>query len=126
MISKVYLVSAGYLYHVSKASVDLIIPDSQSGGEVQVLSVITKPFVDLIVQLNDTVLECWATPNCTDADDASLIKTYCGTSKTEIYVVAKVVDNNGKEILNTNDVATQEDLQKCKTTLLHCSQFLLR
>ncbi|ODM96861.1 Sodium-dependent phosphate transport protein 2A [Orchesella cincta] len=28
-------VITGYLYHASKATVDLIIPDSQSGGEIQ-------------------------------------------------------------------------------------------
>lgn len=91
----------------------MIIPDSQTGGEIQVLSVITNPFVDLIVQLNDTVLECWATPNCTDADDASLIKEYCSSSRTEITVQERVVDLNGKEILNIRDVAVQNDLQRC-------------
>lgn len=108
----------GYLYHVSKATVDLIIPDSQSGGEIQVLSVITRPFVDLIVQLNDTVLECWATPNCTDADGASLIKEFCSTVKTKIYVESKVVDKNGREILHSNDVTSQEDLQRCERDLI--------
>jgi len=111
--------STGYLYHASKATVDLIIPDSQGGGEIQILSVITNPFVDLIVQLNDTVLECWATPNCTDADDASLIKEFCKTAKTEITVHERVVDLNGKEILNIRDVARQEDLQKCMYTTTH-------
>ncbi|ODM87561.1 Sodium-dependent phosphate transport protein 2B [Orchesella cincta] len=106
-------VITGYLYHASKATVDLIIPDSQSGGEIQILSVITNPFVDLIVQLNDTVLECWATPNCTDADDASLIKEYCKTAKTEIVVHERVIDTNGKELLNIRDIAKQEDLRRC-------------
>ena len=77
------------------------------------MSVITNPFVDLIVQLNDTVLECWATPNCTDADGASLIKEFCSTAKTQIFVQGRVVDLNGKEILNIRDVAVQNDLQKC-------------
>ncbi|CAL8121936.1 unnamed protein product [Orchesella dallaii] len=106
-------VITGYLYYASKATVDLIISDSQSGSDIQILSVITNPFVDLIVQLNDTVLECWATPNCTDADDASLIKEFCKTAKTEIVVHERVVNHNGKEILNIRDVATQEDLQRC-------------
>lgn len=103
----------GYLYWVSKATTDLLIPDSQSGGEIQLLSVLTNPFVDLIVQLNDTVLDCWANPNCTEADDASLIKEWCGARKTEIVVQERVVDFNGNEVINIREVARQEDLQKC-------------
>lgn len=103
----------GYLYWVSKATTDLLIPDSQSGGEIQLLSVLTNPFVDLIVQLNDTVLDCWANPNCTEADDASLIREWCGARKTEIVVQERVVDFNGKEVINIREVARQEDLQKC-------------
>jgi hypothetical protein len=55
--------------------------DGQAGsGEVEILSVITKPFVNLIVQLDKDVLECWSQTNCTRLDD-SLIKDQCEVKK---------------------------------------------
>jgi len=77
-----YLKIAGYLEHTTKAIMDKLVDGSSGGGEVQVLSVITKPLVDRIVQIDKEVLECWSKgDNCTDADDLKLIKQYCSDKK---------------------------------------------
>ena len=54
-----------------------ITPDSNSGGEIELLGVITKPFVNMIVQLDKAVLNCWSEPGCETHDNSSLIKLYC-------------------------------------------------
>lgn len=62
---------------------DSLVTNSSGGGEVELLGKITKPFVNLIVQIDKSVLECWSAPVC-DKLNASLIKEYCtvkGSSK---------------------------------------------
>lgn len=65
----------------------LVDENSTTGGEVEILGVITKPFVNLIVQIDKSVLECWSQENCTKHENSSLIKENCAPkpkSKTGI------------------------------------------
>ncbi len=43
-------------------------------GEVDIIKIITEPFVDLIIQINGTVLDEWAVGNCHDCE---LQKRHC-------------------------------------------------
>lgn len=77
-------VTTGYLYHLTTAIMDGLVGETGSGGgEIQLLGAITKPFVDLIVQLDKKVLECWSKPNCNGSDDASLQKQKCGSGECD-------------------------------------------
>jgi len=103
------------LYHVSKAVVEVLVPDSENGGEVKLLSVLTEPFVNLIVQLDESVLDCWSNPNCTDKVDASLIKENCSISGTSIEVTEKGYDARGVLVYSPHTIVfLQENVQKCK------------
>lgn len=55
------------------------IPNGTAGGEVEILSVITDPFVDLIVQLDKEVLDCWAL-DCPEAGNLTLLKEDCSST----------------------------------------------
>jgi len=60
------------LYHMCDK-----IADGMAGGgegEVDIIKVITDPLVDLVIQINSTVLEDWAADEC---DDCQLQKIYC-------------------------------------------------
>ncbi|XP_021943234.1 sodium-dependent phosphate transport protein 2B isoform X2 [Folsomia candida] len=76
-------VTTNYLYHVTTAIMDSLIPtNSSGGGEIELLGKITKPFVNLIVQIDKEVLECWAKPDCTKHENSSLIKDLCKVKKS--------------------------------------------
>lgn len=63
----------------------LVGEDSTGGGEVEILGVITKPFVNLIVQIDKSVLECWSQEGCTKHDNSSLIKSNCAKKAKKIF-----------------------------------------
>ncbi|XP_065584019.1 sodium-dependent phosphate transport protein 2A-like, partial [Artemia franciscana] len=65
----------GYLEFVSGEITSGLSESSGAGGEIEILKVITGPAVDLIVQLNKTVLDKWALGEWQDVN--SLLKT-CG------------------------------------------------
>ncbi|ODN00160.1 Sodium-dependent phosphate transport protein 2B [Orchesella cincta] len=74
-------VTTGYLEKVTGSIMDALVGDnSTSGGEIEILGVITKPFVNLIVQIDKKVLECWSNVNCTEHENSSLIKDNCAKS----------------------------------------------
>ena len=74
-----------------------IMPDTQSGGEFQLLSVLTNPLVDRIVQLDPAVIECWSNPVCNSSLlNASLLREYCDTRNITIEMVAKGFDDMGR------------------------------
>ncbi|CAG7816317.1 unnamed protein product [Allacma fusca] len=75
-------VTTHYLYHLTSAVMSGMSQNSTSGGEVEILTVITKPLVNLIVQLDKKVLECWAKPDCTKFDNSSLMKDLCPAKKS--------------------------------------------
>ncbi len=90
-------------------------PEEQCGGQIQLLSVITKPFVNLIVQLDKDVLECWSTPNCTSADGKSLILEYCGNRKLTTELSQRSLDENGRVLEETLFNRTESRvLEKCE------------
>jgi len=60
------------LYHMCTGIADQLA--GGGSGEVDIIKVITDPFVDLIIQINSTVLEDWAADEC---DDCKLQKIYC-------------------------------------------------
>jgi sodium-dependent phosphate cotransporter len=60
------------LYHMCSSIADQL--TGGGSGEVDIIKVITEPFVDLIIQINSTVLEDWAADEC---DDCQLQKIYC-------------------------------------------------
>ncbi|KAK2717516.1 sodium-dependent phosphate transport protein 2B-like [Artemia franciscana] len=66
----------GYLEFVSGEITSGLSESSGAGGEIEILKVITGPAVDLIVQLNKTVLDKWALGEWQDVN--SLLKTVCG------------------------------------------------
>jgi hypothetical protein len=99
---------------VSKAVVDVLVPDSESGGEIRLLSVLTEPFINLIVQLDESVLDCWSNPNCTDKLDASLIKENCSSSVTQIEMEERGFDARGVLVYSPRKmIVLQEQEHKC-------------
>lgn len=101
------------MYHVSKAWVEALVPDSESGGEVKLLSALTEPFVNLIVQLDETVLDCWSDVNCTDAKD-SLIMQKCRTSSAKLDVTQRILDVKGNLVHSSRDVSIHSTSRNCK------------
>ena len=89
-------------------------PDKQSGGNFQLLSVLTKPFVNLIIQLDRNVLECWSSPNCTHLENASLIREYCDNRQVKIELVELITDSSGQRIEENRSISISENLRKCK------------
>jgi len=67
-----------YMLNLSTAITEGLATNRPGGGEVKLLQTITKPLVKLIVQIDKTVLQCWSNANCTEYENASLIKSYCG------------------------------------------------
>lgn len=98
---------------VSKAVVDLLVSDPESGGEIQLLSVLTTPFINLIIQLDESVLECWSNPNCTEGYNSSLIKEYCKTTTARIDVYEKLSDAQGNLVSTNSGFTVQESNHKC-------------
>lgn len=105
--------SAGYLEKVTGAIMDKLVDEnSTSGGEVEILGVITKPFVNLIVQIDKNVLECWSQENCTTHDNSSLIKENCAKSpksaKRYRYELPEYLLNADEISTSTTPAPTQE------------------
>ena len=76
-----------------------IMPDTQAGGDFQLLSVLTNPLVDRIVQLDPAVIECWSNPVCNSSLlNASLIREYCSSINTTIDLTQTRTDPLGRMI----------------------------
>ncbi|CAG7833929.1 unnamed protein product [Allacma fusca] len=101
-------VCTGYLFHLTSAIMSGIRRETASGGEIQILTVITKPFVNLIVQLDKKVLECWSKPGCETYENASLIKS-CSKTKTS-YPLLNESDSSS---FNLTDNSTGSSGGKC-------------
>ena len=67
-------VGQGYLEYVSYEVTKGL--EGASASEIELLTVITDPFTQLIIQLNTTVLDEWALGN-ENFSDASLVKINC-------------------------------------------------
>ena len=92
-------------------------PDENAGGEVEILGKITKPFVNLIVQLDKKVLECWSEPGCTKYENSSLIKSNCASKKSKFMVMKLASADLGAdlyELSSTTDMSVDEPTSKCK------------
>ncbi|CAG7733910.1 unnamed protein product [Allacma fusca] len=105
-------VVSGFLYYLSDAIMKGLMPDKQSGGDFQLLSIITKPFVNLIVQLDRNVLECWSSPNCTQLENSSLIREYCNVNQLTIKVIESRSDGKGGVVTGESTIL-QNNTLKC-------------
>lgn len=86
-----------------------------SGGEVEILGKITKPFVNLIVQLDKKVLECWSEPGCTKYENSSLIKSNCASKKSKFMAMEfSSADFDAYNLSSTTDASVDEPISKCK------------
>ena len=83
-----------------------LVSDSSSAGEIQLLSALTNPFVNLIVQLDFSVLDCWSTPGCISPDDATLVRRYCNSAVLRVEVIEEVRNVNGDVVMQ--NIATQQ------------------
>lgn len=99
---------------MSNYLVDLLVPDSDAMGEVKLLSALTEPFVNLIIQLDESVLDCWASLNCTDRADDSLIKQKCSTNTATIDISERIFDSQGKLLSTKSDVAIHSTEIPCE------------
>ena len=96
-------------------------PDTQAGGEFQLLSVLTNPLVDRIVQLDPEVIECWSNPACnSNLLNASLLREYCGVSNSiTIEFTQTRLDTMGRMIAPiARGSKVVENRVKCKTFAL--------
>ncbi|CAL8126774.1 unnamed protein product [Orchesella dallaii] len=101
-------VTTGYLEKVTGSIMDSLVDEnSTSGGEIEILGVITKPFVNLIVQIDKKVLECWSNINCTDHDNSSLIKANCAKSSSKkLELTFLPMDGSPKYDIYQDDTTT--------------------
>ncbi|XP_035715121.1 sodium-dependent phosphate transport protein 2A isoform X2 [Folsomia candida] len=111
-------VLTGYLYRVSKAIVDGLVPDPEAMGEVKLLSALTEPFVNLIVQLDESVLDCWSNPNCTDRINDSLIKQKCSTTTATFDVSERIFDAQGKLVSSSRDLSVHSTDRPCSNEFI--------
>ncbi|XP_057297477.1 sodium-dependent phosphate transport protein 2B-like isoform X2 [Hydractinia symbiolongicarpus] len=86
-------VITGYLYHLTKAIISAMsLPDPDEPGDKsykkELLKKITKPFTNLVIQLDKKVIEQIAKGD-KSADDKSLIKHWCDKGKT-VSVVKQI------------------------------------
>ncbi|KAF4531928.1 hypothetical protein B566_EDAN000957 [Ephemera danica] len=82
-------VTTGYLYHLTSAivnSMDFVGTDT----EIKTLQVITDPFTEAILLLDDEVLQGWALGN-SSFDNATLLKIYCDEDMTDKCSMARVI-----------------------------------
>ncbi|XP_053328785.1 sodium-dependent phosphate transport protein 2C [Spea bombifrons] len=110
-------IGTGYLYHVSKAIINSF--NIYAGGDApDILKVITRPFTDLIVQVDSKLLAS----SVLDAPE-SVIKRWCVTNKTSVlqnvsvtnmsdcYQVECFVTENGT--FTEKNVTLTENIKKC-------------
>jgi sodium-dependent phosphate cotransporter len=91
--------ASGYLYHLTCVIVShCSLTAGFSTGNKDMLQTITKPFTELIVQLDKKVIEAIATGDETYAEK-SLLKEWCGYS-------VSIVERNVTSVLNI----TSDDL----------------
>ncbi|ODM97831.1 Sodium-dependent phosphate transport protein 2A [Orchesella cincta] len=55
--------------------------ESKKGGEIQILSLLTKPFTSMVIQINKDVIIGWSI-NDPKYDDARLLKVWCNSTTT--------------------------------------------
>ncbi len=108
----------GYLLHLTTWILGNVSPNSTTGGEIQLLGAITKPFVDLIVQLDKKVLECWASIACNSSDDASLMKEFCEDKSLQLRTLDLRPAIAEASILATSTVSENDGLVECELPLL--------
>jgi sodium-dependent phosphate cotransporter len=67
---------SGYLERVTKLLVDVMLKANLDAKEPEMLSALTKPFTNVIIQLDKKVLEAIANKNA--SEDAQILKHVCG------------------------------------------------
>lgn len=97
----------------------LVSENSTSGGEVEILTVITKPTVNLIAQLDSSVLECYSLPNCTTNN--TLLKRDCSAKDSDVFQQCKSLF---AQFDNLGDAAAGGILLACALLVL-CSCLIL-
>ncbi|XP_057297475.1 sodium-dependent phosphate transport protein 2B-like isoform X2 [Hydractinia symbiolongicarpus] len=103
-------VITGYLYHLTEAIVSSAELKTDKGLKKDLLKVITKPFTNLILQLDKKLIEKVAKGD-KSAEDKSLIKFWCNdTSK----MMANVTTTNVTTVLNMTTSVNVTKLKEIK------------
>ena len=101
---------SGYLYHLSKAIVDTIEkPEDGSGYKKELLSKITKPFTNVVIQLDKKIIQKIAEGDV-EASKKSLLKEWCDKGTT-VVSLKNISDASGN--YSMQNVTEKVYKQKC-------------
>ncbi|ELU01605.1 hypothetical protein CAPTEDRAFT_182218 [Capitella teleta] len=106
-------VACGYLYHLTKLIVDSGDWTRFEGGNKDLLKTLTKPFTELIIQLDKSVITAIATGDEVHANQ-SLVKEWC--SYSEEMVVSNVTEINNATMVTitmAKEVLVKVPLERC-------------
>ncbi|XP_070533451.1 sodium-dependent phosphate transport protein 2B-like [Ptychodera flava] len=106
-------IATGYLYRLSSAVVGLSDGDANEDLDVDFLKVITKPFTNLIIQLDKGIINKIALGEL-KSGEVSLVKRWCDTE--DIYI-----DVNVTKTINGTNVTLPEEVKNYTIYIERCN-----
>ncbi|XP_067686284.1 sodium-dependent phosphate transport protein 2B-like [Haliotis asinina] len=104
----------GYLYHLTERVINSSDLHTYKAGKKDMLKVITRPFTDLIVQVDKKVILKIA-EGCTEYKSKRLLKVFCRFSDVTTAVNVSYDNGTVTELQNTQEVG----MEKCSALFSH-------